>query len=298
MSLRLCGNSRYGDYYEILEPLRPFDAEIVRNGIAYSMHEYRSDIIKRTTWALCDAYHAQMVIELISQVIWDSDIYLWQNDIFNAALTGAEIFTGSQWNGSLINKAEMWMLNEGCFGPEVDLRDIDIENESCKCKYILIIKAISTLGGQSYRLIRIFIPTKDNNDVLPYVRTSQAWLQGNRCEGPYEALVAAKEFQKQKFVVVENAHLPRPERRRRAKEGLAEPSIRVVTLRSRLPRPAGIDPGRAIEWRHQWIVSGHWRNQYHPSIDEHRPCYVNSYMKGPDGLPFLPPKRTIYAVNR
>lgn len=42
------------------------------------------------------------------------------------------------------------------------------------------------------------------------------------------------------------------------------------------------------QYRHRWVVRGHWRNQAHgPGRTERRPTWVPSYIKGPEGAPLL-----------
>jgi hypothetical protein len=62
------------------------------------------------------------------------------------------------------------------------------------------------------------------------------------------------------------------------------PKISVVDIRRRSnPHPTGTSEHR--EWTHRWIVSGHWRRQWYPSVEEHRPIWIEPYVKGPEGLP-------------
>jgi hypothetical protein len=71
--------------------------------------------------------------------------------------------------------------------------------------------------------------------------------------------------------------------RKRAKRAGVGSSVNVVRLR----RPEHLsDPGpdhHKVEWSHQWIVSGHWRWQWYPSIQAHRQIWISPYVKGPEG---------------
>ncbi|GIG67779.1 hypothetical protein Pen01_40740 [Phytomonospora endophytica] len=82
---------------------------------------------------------------------------------------------------------------------------------------------------------------------------------------------------------------PRPERRRAIKDGIPERDVRIIKLRSALAADrddeAGSDSGR--EYRHRWVVRGHWRNHWYPSLGDHRPKWIAPYLKGPDGAPLL-----------
>ncbi|WP_228916870.1 hypothetical protein [Streptomyces sp. DH20] len=51
-------------------------------------------------------------------------------------------------------------------------------------------------------------------------------------------------------------------------------------------------------YRHRWIVRGHWKNQWYPSRQAHRPIYVHPHIKGPDGAPLLDPDRLVNVLRR
>lgn len=48
--------------------------------------------------------------------------------------------------------------------------------------------------------------------------------------------------------------------------------------------PPGAD---SREWRHRWVVRGHWRNHWYPSLKDHRPVWISPYLKGPADAPLL-----------
>lgn len=70
----------------------------------------------------------------------------------------------------------------------------------------------------------------------------------------------------------------------------AETNVTLVDLR-RIYRPsepadAGAEPSR--QFRHRWVVSGHWRDQpYGRERALRRRQWIPSYVKGPDGAPLL-----------
>lgn len=103
--------------------------------------------------------------------------------------------------------------------------------------------------------------------------------------------------------------LPRQERaqkdrgttRRLARMGttLRQEEVRMITLRQQRPTSEANGSGDSEEvlWSHRWVVSGHWRNQYYPSTNEHRPIWINSYVKGPDDRPLVV-KDTVFSWRR
>jgi hypothetical protein len=86
---------------------------------------------------------------------------------------------------------------------------------------------------------------------------------------------------------VSTAQLSRNERRRMERKNITPPEIRVITLRRPASSSSADDPASGREYQHQWIVRGHWRNQWYPSVQDHRPVWIAPHIKGPEGAPFL-----------
>ncbi|HEY3033556.1 MAG TPA: hypothetical protein VGJ54_02705 [Streptosporangiaceae bacterium] len=79
------------------------------------------------------------------------------------------------------------------------------------------------------------------------------------------------------------------------------PAVRVIELRRRAYREHGHDEptgNEAPAWQYQWIVSGHWRRQYYPASDAHKPRYIAPYVKGPADRPLKAPAGDVFAVTR
>lgn len=87
---------------------------------------------------------------------------------------------------------------------------------------------------------------------------------------------------------VEPEPLAKPERRRTERAGLPPREVRVYRLRRSIAGERDSeDPGAGTEWRHRWVVRGHWRNHWYPSLKDHRPLWVAPYVKGPAYAPLL-----------
>lgn len=85
----------------------------------------------------------------------------------------------------------------------------------------------------------------------------------------------------------------RPERaaRRNAKRaGLVE-HVHVVRLPRHQPPSGEPGSGAAINYSHRFVVRGHWRNQWYPSIRAHRQVWISPYVKGPDDRPLVVKER-------
>jgi len=92
----------------------------------------------------------------------------------------------------------------------------------------------------------------------------------------------------------EVAKYDRAARRRIERRGQEPPPVRVISLRRHASTPGDGD-GR--EYQHQWIVKGHWRQQWYPSRGVHRPVWIAPHIKGPEGAPLLGGEK-VYAWTR
>ena len=80
--------------------------------------------------------------------------------------------------------------------------------------------------------------------------------------------------------------LPRQTRRALQRANLPVPEVRVVKLRQpKHPHAEAEAAGRTYTKR--WVVRGHWRNQWYPSRNDHRPIYIPTHIKGPDGAQLI-----------
>lgn len=75
--------------------------------------------------------------------------------------------------------------------------------------------------------------------------------------------------------------------RRQRREGIEVDTLRVLRLRRRHQRSENEQGQESREWTHRWVVSGHWRNQWLPSEDRHRPTWIAPYVKGPEDKPLV-----------
>lgn len=81
------------------------------------------------------------------------------------------------------------------------------------------------------------------------------------------------------------AEYKRHDRRRLEREKVNPAAVRVITLRRAKTESGRTDSDR--EYHHQWIVRGHWRQQWYPTRGVHRPVWIAPHIKGPEGAPLL-----------
>lgn len=102
-------------------------------------------------------------------------------------------------------------------------------------------------------------------------------------------------FLEQRIVASSIERLDRAARHRLEKADVEYPLLRVIRLRTPEKR-AGTDDHAAVDWQYRWLVRGHWRQQFHPSDQSHRPVWITPYVKGPDDKPLKVPDQSVFAV--
>ncbi|MEW2093898.1 hypothetical protein AB0932_30115 [Streptomyces sp. NPDC006682] len=74
-------------------------------------------------------------------------------------------------------------------------------------------------------------------------------------------------------------------RKRLHRVGHEPAPVRLIELRR--PKSGGGQGDGDRGYHHQWIVRGHWRQQWHPKRQVHRPVWIAPHVKGPDGAPLI-----------
>ncbi|MFC3450799.1 hypothetical protein [Amycolatopsis speibonae] len=96
----------------------------------------------------------------------------------------------------------------------------------------------------------------------------------------------------QTLVQSERASAPRAARRRIERYDPAlDTAVRLVDLRRARTAPTDHSDDSSTkntrEYRHSWIVRGHWRNQYYPSRGDHCPIWIADHLAGPEDKPLI-----------
>lgn len=79
----------------------------------------------------------------------------------------------------------------------------------------------------------------------------------------------------------------RGQRRRLQHQDIPPGPVRTITLRRKAAPGHAHDTASHREYHHQWVVKGHWRQQWYPSRDVHRPIWIAPQIRGPEGAPIL-----------
>lgn len=99
-------------------------------------------------------------------------------------------------------------------------------------------------------------------------------------------LVATWNLMRQPLVRDDAQSADRQAAKRARREKREAPKIRLIKLRSATGGEIRNDAERKT-YSHRWVVRGHWRMQWYPSIKDHRPLYVLPHVKGPADAPLL-----------
>lgn len=76
----------------------------------------------------------------------------------------------------------------------------------------------------------------------------------------------------------------RAARKRLRRAGREPAPVRLIELRRAKSSGQGDGDGG---YHHQWIVRGHWRQQWYPARQVHRPVWIAPHIKGPEGAPLI-----------
>lgn len=77
---------------------------------------------------------------------------------------------------------------------------------------------------------------------------------------------------------------------------LPERLITLITLRRKSAKRE--ENGEPVPWTRRWIVRGHWRRQWYPSLKKHDWKYIYEYIKGPEDKPLVITERRVFNFRR
>lgn len=123
--------------------------------------------------------------------------------------------------------------------------------------------------------VRFYDPPGSMVELLPDERAS--------IESYWRPLLSLLRLMQQYISTREKYQPSRPVRRRMQREDMRQTDVTVIRLRR--PRSKQTHEGEHIEYSHRFIVNGHWRNQWFPSLNHHRQIYISDYVKGPEDKP-------------
>lgn len=87
-------------------------------------------------------------------------------------------------------------------------------------------------------------------------------------------------------------------RKRWERARMPEKKVTIVRLRRPRREPGDDHEPRTVDWSHRWLVGGHWRNQWYPSLSLHRQVWISPYVKGPEDKPLEPKRLRVFKLVR
>lgn len=112
-------------------------------------------------------------------------------------------------------------------------------------------------------------------------------------------VAATSTFLRQRLLTLSADPIERHARKRLASRGWNANYVATVHLRRSERKVSETDEEHVErDYKFQWTVRGHVRQQWYPSLQEHLPCYIHAHVKGPEGLPLKPRTTPIMAVVR
>lgn len=141
------------------------------------------------------------------------------------------------------------------------------------------------------------VGSKDGRGDGLYIRQEMTIPDGTSSEslGDAAAIFGMSAFLNSHFVNVD-ARKPSDSMKSWRGRRVGDPaSLNVVTLRSEVREAVQAERGEGPMWKQRWLVRGHLRAQWYPSLKSHKIIWIAPYLKGPDDAPLKVP---VYRVAR
>lgn len=140
-------------------------------------------------------------------------------------------------------------------------------------------------------MLRTMLPRWRYDNEFLWLFGEEAELTGEDFEGSAldewgRTIRAAWTLMQQPITTTAPEPVDRHTRKRAEREQVDLAAVRVVRLRHASSADAQrMETDR--EYRHRWIVKGHWRQQWYPTRKVHRPVWISPHIKGPEDAPIL-----------
>jgi len=252
------------------------------------------DIENGRDWSLINK---AFIVRDFMSMIREAKFIFWDMEIFNAALNGSESFVGERFNVSdwrdptyyTYNQMQQGIYDDKQVGFGMLMMPIMLQDGTNT------VVPIGLNGVVTHKRNGIDIVDRFSLELIGRVKEGAIITEDNIVS---QQLSAASAFLKMKVAAKERTRLPRPERRRMAREGKKEPELYTVSLRKTQGKAETAGTGEPIERDSHWMVSGHWRRQWFPSVEKHAPLWIDGHIKGDTTKPFKASKKRVFAAVR
>lgn len=274
----------------------------------------------------------------LKECVRTSEIVVWDNEIYSAAISGAEAFIGSYVPMSYCEgHNEIWMFALDAKASPQTLKALGLDtdwligamvymrakvpkmdpNVLTKPEFALLPHKIQTgildcLQNQGrYAVDNVLIYTRSNEwtaanigraGTEPSVRVMPAGrvYEGDRITQQTACPIAAFHFMNGTVACAREYQANHQTRKQFARAGREIPTVKAVVLRrSEQHRDDSVSMRSDVEWSCQWLVRGHWRKLHEPrKSDGATVTYIQPHTKGPEDKPFRAPRETVYVAKR
>src|SRR5437660_2861081 len=138
------------------------------------------------------------------------------------------------------------------------------------------------------------------NERLAQMPAEEAAGREDRFFAHYGLLQAFWRLIQQRIAIPRARKPPRAQARRLQRMGSILPKeVQVVVLRRAESNGHQAESGESepVNWTHRWLVGGHVRRQWYPSLGDHKQIWIAPFIKGPADRPLLIKDR-IHHVKR
>jgi hypothetical protein len=301
--------------------ITPEAAIRVRDTHRFLLDNWYSELYDNASWYGFDGAPTEdkhRFFSLLSESMRLSETVIWTDNMWRAAINGADTFTGTTVDEKFIRnvRAQFWHIEHPGTGIDLGLEADFQLPEGVEPEFLYISRVEEVVRGDKRRpkigisMGICFSVTKSNTkefskDTLPHWRFLPPVYADEPIQ-PYMApTIAALSFMNLEIISKERIQPNHAYRKQAKKENRPLPEIHTIYLR-RTKAAKKNDKHLSEDQLHeakrkysvQFMVQGFWRNQYYPSTGEHKPKWIKDFFKGDPNLPFQAPRKRVYAVKR
>lgn len=155
----------------------------------------------------------------------------------------------------------------------------------------------SAIVGLRPGIFEVWYINSNLEQTLEYIKMAESYPNITIAEQAIKYACASILFMVQK-VFTHSDERPNRAVRHRIAAWRPDPIVKVIRLR-RQSQPSNSNPDHdSPDHAFQWMVTGHWRNQWYPTLNRHQTIWIAPFIKGPPDKPLKEPRSRIYAVVR
>jgi hypothetical protein len=242
----------------------------------------------------------------VAHILSTATPVLWNYDLLKISTSGADAFIGTEFDPSAFNPpTQLWIPDRDLVLKNHEAEDLGLDpsRKWNQVGFVLMIPEgtipviLREASGVSFPRLAAFMIFQTLDPGLGGVKYLLHLLRDDVVDKGCCEMIASAEFMHQSIVEVVK-HRPRREERRRAEKSGKKPPAPFYQVKLRRREGARTEGGHEAQWSRRWIVWAHWRKQWYPSRNGHKPILIHSYVKGPEDLPLVMAKEKIVTVRR